>query len=261
MPGPTPALAAFVRKLDGHSELSADDRAAILALPANVKTIGAHGRVVTSGSKTVSCSFLVSGYAARVKVVGSGARQIMGMHVRGDGLDVQNLLLPWADHDVVAMTKVEVAFVPATALRQLIYSAPGAALAIWRDSLLAAAIEREWVVNVGRRDALGRIAHLLCELVLRQRAAGIGENGTYELPLTQEGIGDCTGLTSVHVNRTMQRLRHDAIISTLHQRELRIDDWEALTRAADFQPEYLYAEGVAPDGSRNRPASRDVMPG
>jgi CRP-like cAMP-binding protein len=245
-------LAAFVRKLESHSDLSAEESAAIYALPCHVRAIGAHRQIVNAGSSVTTCGFLVSGYAARTKIVGTGARQIMALHVRGDGLDLHNMLLPWADHDIVAITNAEVAFVPADALRQLVVSSPGAARAVWRDTLLSAAIEREWVVNVGRRDALTRVSHLLCEFVLRQHAAGIGGSGRYELPLTQEAIGDCTGLTSVHVNRTMQRLRGDSLISTQGNRELYVVDWEALTRAADFQPEYLYADGVGRNG-RHRP--------
>ena len=112
--------------------------------------------------------------------------------------------------------------------------------ALWRDSLIDASIFREWVLNVGRRDAKARIAHMLCEFASRRQAAGLGSPERFELPMTQEQIGDATGLTPVHVNRMLHALAADGVI-VRDQREVEITDWPKMRRIADFDPAYLHA--------------------
>ena len=110
---------------------------------------------------------------------------------------------------------------------------------MWLDTLLDASIFREWVVNVGRRDARARISHLLCELIVRLQNIGAGRQGAYDFPLTQEQIADCTGLTAVHTNRTLQSLRKEGLIQ-LSAKSLSVLDWERLREAADFDELYLH---------------------
>jgi CRP-like cAMP-binding protein len=117
---------------------------------------------------------------------------------------------------------------------------PNVQRAIWLDTLIDSSIFREWVVNVGRRDARERIAHLLCELAARLRSTSSGTQGqNYDFPLTQEQIADCTGLTAVHTNRTLQGLRRDGLIS-LSSSRLTILDWDRLAEVGDFNERYLH---------------------
>jgi CRP-like cAMP-binding protein len=140
---------------------------------------------------------------------------------------------------VQALTRCLVAVVSKELLLQVMSDRPAVRQAIWLDSLLDASVFREWVVNVGRRDARQRIAHLLCELALRLKAAGLGEGPLFDFPLTQEQIADATGLTAVHTNRTLQALRRAGLIN-LTASKLTILDWDALAEAGDFSERYLH---------------------
>src|SRR6185437_9639427 len=134
------------------------------------------------------------------KVTGNGGRQILSVHMPGEFLDLQNCLLGVADHNVQTLTRAEVAIVAAGALRRLTEAHPLVGRALWIETLIDSAVFREWIVNVGRRDAITRLAHLLCEFSLRLAGAGLASDGCYELPMTQEQLADATGLTAVHVN-------------------------------------------------------------
>jgi CRP-like cAMP-binding protein len=168
-----------------------------------------------------------------------GGRQIVYFHVAGDLLDVQHLWLEAADHNVQVITDANVAFVPVAALRKLVEKHPALGVALWRDSLLDASVFREWVLNIGRRDAKTRIAHMLCEFVARSEAAGLGSPSEQVIPMTQEHIGDATGLTSVHVNRMLRTLREDGVLKG-SGRDLRVADWKRLKQIAEFRADYLH---------------------
>lgn len=182
---------------------------------------------------------LVSGFAFRQKLVSDGARQIISIHIPGEFVDLQNGTLEIADHNVQSLGASTVAVVPKDALNDLVSSNAAIRRAAWLDILVDGSIFREWVVNVGRRDARGRIAHLLCELISRLRNANICCGPTYNFPLTQEQLADATGLTAVHTNRTLQTLRKDRLI-TLSANQLTVLDWEALAHVGDFNERYLH---------------------
>jgi CRP-like cAMP-binding protein len=137
------------------------------------------------------------------------------------------------------LTEGEVAFIPREAIQKLALDRPSVGFAMWKDTLVDGSVFREWIANVGRRDAATRIAHLLCEFALRLKLAGLGEQTSYELPMTQEQLADAVGLTSVHVNRTLQQMERDDLI-TRNKRSVRIADWQRLADAGDFDPTYLH---------------------
>ena len=237
------ALAGAVRKLLSHSHLGPDDQAAILALPYNLRSIDANCYLVREGDPTEYCCVIVSGFSYRHKITGEGQRQILAIHMAGDAVDLQNIFLDISDHNVQALTRSEIAFIPARAVRELVEARPNVARAMWTETLIDGSIFREWVVNVGRRPAIGRIAHLLCELGLRMEAAGLADAGSYHLPLTQEQIGDAAGLTSVHVNRVLQELGRLGLIER-SKRSVTIPDWEQLRRIGDFNARYLHLDST-----------------
>jgi CRP-like cAMP-binding protein len=234
-----PMLAPMVNKLARRSSLASADVAALLSLPYRLAQIDCGSYLVREGDKADNCIVLLSGFAYRSKVAGSGARQILSIHLRGDLVDLQNSLLGEADHSVQALTAAAVAYIPQHTILDVAASYPAVAQALWRDTLVDASVFREWILNVGRRDALQRVAHLLCELALRQEEAGLCSGPDYEWPMTQEQIGDATGLTSVHVNRTVGRMRTEGLIRT-NGRSITITDWPRLQRAGDFCRAYLH---------------------
>ncbi|HEV2078653.1 MAG TPA: Crp/Fnr family transcriptional regulator [Allosphingosinicella sp.] len=241
-------LEPLVRRWSKFTELREVDRKAILALPYRLKEVGRDQHLVREGQEPQNCCLILSGFAFRHKVTRDGARQIISIHLPGEFIDLQNSLLGVADHNVQTLTRAEVALVPRTELQDMMEKHRGAARAMWIDTLIDSSIFREWVVNVGRRDAQTRVAHLLCELMLRMEAAGLTREHGYELPLTQAQLADATGLTPVHVNRVLKGLREKGLIS-LEARSLRILDLEGLQDVGDFSELYLHHQ-VQPPQSR-----------
>ena len=210
-----------------------------MALPWTERTYPREAYLAREGEPTKICTLLLEGFAFRQKLVSDGARQIISFHIAGEFLDIQNCMLEVADHNVQSLGRSTVAAVPKEALAALMADNVAIRRGIWFDSLIDSAVFREWVVNVGRRDARERIAHLLCELAARLKAAGLCSGPTCDFPLTQEQIADATGLTPVHTNRTLQSLRKNGLIS-LTLNKLTILDWKALAEVGDFSERYLH---------------------
>jgi len=232
-------LAPLLRKLEYWALLNEDDRQALLDLPHTIKTIEAHHYIVREGDKPTHSCLMLDGLTYRHKVVATGARQIVSIHMCGDIVDLQNSVLGTADHNVQALTRSEVAFIPREAVMQLAFDRRAIGQALWYDTLVDGSIFREWIANVGRRDARTRIAHLLCEFALRLEAAGLANHMEWELPMTQEQLADCTGLTPVHVNRMLQSLDKEGLISRT-RRSVTVNDWKALAATGDFESAYLH---------------------
>lgn len=232
----------LVRKLASRNVLSSEDQNAILALPYVTRTYEPNSYLIREGELAKRyCSFVLSGFAYRQKLTAQGARQIVSLHMPGDILDLQHLFLKLADHNVQALTKLETADVDRDGLRVLATERPAVAQAMWVDALVDASVFREWVMNVGRRNARTRIAHLLCEFATRMKFAGLNNGENFELPMTQEQIGDATGLTSVHVNRTLKLLAEDGLVYR-DKRYLSFTDWEHMRSVADFSSLYLHLD-------------------
>lgn len=238
----------LVRKLATRNSLSIEDKTAILALPYTTRTYEPSSYLIREGEPARRhCSFVLSGFAYRQKVTPQGTRQIVSLHMSGDVLDLQHLFLKRADHNVQALTKLTTADIERDALRALAVDRPAVAEAMWVDALVDASVFREWIVNVGRRDARTRIAHLLCEFATRMKFAGLNQGERYELPMTQEQIGDATGLTSVHVNRTLKSLAEDGLVHR-DKRYLSFTDWDSMMSVAEFSTLYLHLDQSKPLG-------------
>lgn len=233
------ALAEVISKLSRLAPLDETDLDAIRSLPFRIKSAPAHHFLVREGDETTDCCVLLKGYACRHKTTRNGGRQIVSFHMAGDILDLQHLLLSRADHNVQTITEATFAWIPAAELRRIAQERPALNEALWRDTLIDASIFREWVLNVGRRDGKARIAHMLCEFAVRREQAGLGSPERFELPMTQEQIGDATGLTSVHVNRMLAELRNEGVI-VHNKREVEIADWGRMCRVAEFDSAYLH---------------------
>lgn len=242
---PVPPLERMVRKLGSRVALDEDDRRAILALPHTLRSHRPSTYLVREGEAPSGCAFILNGFAIRQKVTASGSRQIVSIHLRGDFIDLQNLFLNVSDHNVQALTELEVVMVSRQALQQLVLERPAVSQAMWIDALAEASIYREWVTNVGQRDARARVAHVLCEVAVRLKAAGLGDEDRFEFPLTQEQLGDAVGLTPVHVNRTLKSLTADGVVYR-DRRTIGFSDWNTICAVGGFSPLYLHLDQVRP---------------
>lgn len=232
-------LELLLREILTHSKLSKEDRQAILDLPVRVRQIDAGGYLVREGDVPTTCGVLVKGFAYRQKLTGEGTRQILALCIPGDAIDLQNMFLDVSDHAVQLLTRATVADIPRDVLQKLVLNRPAVGQAFIQLSLIEASIVREWVVNVGRRDARARIAHILCEFAVRLESRGLATPGGFELPMTQEQLADATGLTSVHVNRVLKTLETEGLINR-QRRNIQFVDWRALQDVGDFSRRYLH---------------------
>lgn len=234
-------LQMLLRRLELIVALPREDRQAILALPHRLRTVEASTYLTREGDLPTVCGVLGSGFAYRQKLTGDGIRQIVALHIPGDALDLQHLFLDIADHSVQMLTRGEVAFVPRKDLQDLVDERPAVRHAVMTAVLVEGSIFREWVLNVGRRDARTRLAHLLCEFAIRMEAQGLADGEGFELPITQEQLADAVGLTPVHVNRTLKSLEADGLI-TRNKRNIIFPSWQRMRDVGDFNPRYLHLE-------------------
>ncbi|WP_348270926.1 Crp/Fnr family transcriptional regulator [Methylobacterium sp. ARG-1] len=182
---------------------------------------------------------VLEGIVSTYKTTQAGRRQAMAYHVPGDVPDLQSLHLKVLDNSISAVGLCRVGFVQHDAIRHSMRAHPRLEAVFWRSTLIDAALVREWMLNVGRREAYARMAHLLCELITRLQVIGLSSDYTCLLPMTQPELADALGITPVHVNRTLRDLKAAGLI-TLRSRRLTVHDWEGPKAAAEFDPIYLH---------------------
>ena len=234
-------IEAHLQKLRARDQVSREEEEAIRALVANVIDVPADKTLVRHGEQLNQSMLLVSGWLARAKDLPSGQRQIAELHVAGDFADLHAFTLKYLDHDVITVTRARIAIVPHERLTDLSERFPHLTRLYWFMTNIDAAIQREWTLSLGRRSAIARMSHLLCELNARLGIVGLVEANSFDFPLTQVEFGECLGLTSVHVNRTLQELRRRKLIE-LQSRRVTIFDLDALKNVAQFDDAYLYLQ-------------------
>lgn len=237
----THPLHTFLQELENHTRLTESDRRAVLDLPVRLRHIDPGGYLLREGDIPTTCCVLLKGFAYRQKLTGDGSRQIMAVCIPGDAIDLQNIFLDISDHAVQLFTPGILADIPREALQALVLRRPAIGSAIIRLTLIEGSILREWVVNVGQRDARARIAHILCEFAARMEARGHLLDRGFDLPMTQEQLADATGLTSVHVNRVLKGLQNEGLIRR-ERRNIQFVDWRALQHVGDFSRRYLHLD-------------------
>lgn len=211
-----------------------EENAALATLSLHAEALSAGSLAVVEGDPVTHCSVLLSGCACRLKTTPNGERQILSLHVPGDFVDLQHLLVETADHSIEMVTPARVLRVPKRPLLALIEQSPAIGLALWRLTLAEGSRFREWITNIGRRGAQARIAHLFCEFAARSPVRPLPR-----FPLTQVQLADATGLTPGHVNRV---LRHFTAIGAIgeNKRPIEITDIRQLIDIAGFDPSYLH---------------------
>lgn len=195
--------------------------------------------LICEGDRPAYCPLLLEGFACRYKTLENGQRQIMAFHVPTDLCDLPSLILKKIDYSVGTLTPAKIALVPHATILGWTKAHPNLGHLLWRATLIDASVAREWVVNVGRRTAYQRTAHLLCELMLQMRSAGLAQGLVCDMPLTQVELADALGLTPVHVNRTLQWLRSENLVE-FGGGTLTVRNWRDLKRAAGFDAAYLH---------------------
>lgn len=239
------ALQRFLARLLCRSPLSSDEQAAILNLRGQTVQVAAHRDIVLPGEETGSACLVIDGLVARFDQMSNGTRQITSLYIPGDMCDLHSVVSPTAGWGLTAVAPTSTLRILHSDLRELAVKHPGIAFAFWRDTTVDASIAAKWVSNVGRRDARSRMAHLFCEIGIRAERAGIGSRTDFPLPITQTQLGDALGLTPVHVNRTLQTLRHDGLVAT-ENRRVHVARWNELADLAEFDPRFLL-EAERPD--------------
>lgn len=229
----------FVMRLEHGAGLTDDDRNKLLALTANPRRVAARVDLIQENEKPSDIYLVLQGFVCRYKVLADGSRSIVAFLVPGDFCHFQQPLLEGMDHSIATLTPSLIVDIPKAEIDSLADSSPGIAQALWWASLVDAAIMGEWLASMGRRSTDRRLAHLFCELIVRLKTVGFATESSFELPLTQEEIGDTIGISSVHVNRILQQLRDDGLIAQ-RGKMLKIVDPPRLMSFAGFNPNYLH---------------------
>ncbi|WP_426435548.1 Crp/Fnr family transcriptional regulator [Bradyrhizobium genosp. P] len=220
--------------------LSEHDQDLLSKVPKTIRSFADREPIVRLGESPTRCVLLIEGFAIRQKVV-AGYNRILAFYVPGDAPDLHALHLPVMDHDLTSAGPATAAFISHANIRTMLRSSYSLTDAFWRETLVDAAIYREWVANVGARNAIGRIAHVVCELAARLEIVGLLKDNVFEPPFTQANMPDACGLSNVHVNRSLQELRHRGLIKW-QGRTVTLLNRRGLEAVAEFQPEYLHQD-------------------
>lgn len=231
----------LIRKLDGFVALSDEDKRALEAICSNVREVRAGADLICEGDRPNHVNILLEGWAFRYKLLADGKRQVLAFLIPGDLCDIHIFVLKKMDHGIATLGPARVATVAAERMIEIMDRHPAIERALWWATLVDEAVLREWLVNMGQRDAYSALGHLFCELSIRMGAVGLAKDDAIALPITQSELADTMGLTPVHVNRTLQRLRSEGLI-TLEQRELTILDPARLAEVSGFEPNYLHLD-------------------
>jgi CRP-like cAMP-binding protein len=236
------SLAPFLRTLELRSRLTEDERGVILGLPFHPIHVAANQDFVRQGDVATHSCFVLEGFVGTFCQNRRGDRQITSVYVKGDMVDLMTVVVPECVWSAQALITTTILQVPHSALRQAAADFPGIAEAFWRECVINSALLNEWVMNVGRRDARSRLAHLFCEIACRSGYQPAGAPFTFPFPITQFQLADMLGLTPVHVNRTLKGLREDRVVDLAH-RAVQILNWDRLTQIGEFDPTYLQLRG------------------
>jgi CRP-like cAMP-binding protein len=207
-----------------------------------------HEDIITEGDHSADCHVVLSGLACRYKIMRDGRRQIMAFLIPGDLCDAEIFILKVMDHGVAAMTPTTTALVSGQSMRTLLREPGGLGEALWWGTMTDLGVLRERIIDHGRRDARERIAHLLYEMLVRYRMVGMAADDSFEFPITQTDLADATGLTPVHANRTLQRLKSAGLIEK-KGRVMKVLDADGLRKVAQFNGEYLHLDRAHDGGS------------
>jgi CRP-like cAMP-binding protein len=245
----------LTRRLEEYISLTEADRQELARLSAQpIKTVQPRYDLIREGDAPRAVYLVVSGWGCHYRTLEDGRRQIVDFAIPGDFCDLNLFILDRMDHSIGAITRFKVAEIGREVLHRVVTNCPNITTALWWVELVSKSIHREWIVNVAKRSAQERIAHLFCEMFLRLESVGLTNGFSCDFPLTQQDIADATGLTPVHVNRTIQELRRQGLV-LLERQQLTIPDMRRLQGVALFNAEYLHHRRL----NRHTDAGRDAQ--
>ena len=226
-------------KISSFVDLSEADRGLLDHLASCTSRMQAGQDIIQEGERPERVNLLLSGWAYRYKILPNGNRQIVAYLLPGDLCDAHVFILDKMDHSIGLLSDALISTISRETMLDVTERSPVIARALWWSTLVDEAVLRHWLINVGQRDAYGRVAHLFCELWERAAQVGLVTDDAFNLPLTQEQLGDTMGITPIHTNRTLQRMRAERII-TFEGKRLTILNVQEMRRIADFDPNYLH---------------------
>ena len=231
----------LLTKLETHGALPDADRELLRRMLTDVRSFDRRRDIISEGTRPDFVHLMIEGWSCRYAIVKDGSRQITALLAPGDFCDAHITISEHMDHSIATLTKARVAFISKSLMME-VAERPTLTKALWWASLVDEGVLRAWIVNMGRRDAFDRIAHLVCELHARLENVGLVRDNEFKLPLTQEDLGDALGLTQIHVNRSLRLLREKGLMTFAHQ-TIVVTDIATLRKVAGFDPSYLHLMG------------------
>ncbi len=246
-------LNPLIQKLQHGADLTDEDRQVLEKVITQPRIVDPRQDMIHEGDRPENVHLILEGFACRYKLLPGGERQIMAYFVPGDLCDLHVSILGEMDHSIATLSRCKVVYIPRRAIEEITENYGRINRALWWATLVDEATLREWLVNMGRRPADKQLAHLLCELLVRLQAVGLATENSYDFPVTQAELADTLGISTVHVNRMLQQLRKDGLL-TLQGNRLTITDVDGLKGLADFNPNYLHLTrrrvgGTSADGT------------
>ena len=239
----TPVGEILARHLMSFGELEAADQAALAELSADVRDLPRLADVLRGGDRPTHVVVVLSGLLYRYGVGPEGGRQIHSFYLPTEAPSLETLYIDYMDNNLGAVVHTKVGLISHDQLYRLIDERPEVRKLLWRQTLVQAAIFRQWLARNSNLPAIASLAHLLCEMFTRAEAAGLTTGHSCALPLTQEFVADALGLTPVHINRTLQALRETGAVEWRSGR-LTVNDWPQLREIACFDPHYLHLRSI-----------------
>jgi CRP-like cAMP-binding protein len=233
------ALDLLLRRLGSASALSDDDRALLAGLVFECRRFPARAKIFEMGERPTQCFIVLEGVTSRYQLTRDGEYQIHAIQIRGELPDLLSLHLGEMDHSIRTLSECQLAFIEHAELLDICARSPAVNAALWRETLIDAAIYRASNLRIGRLSAVARVAHLLCEMKLRFDAVGAVRDGRYILDMTQQEIGDLLALSFVSVNRALRTLREEGL-ADMERRTVEILNWDGLVDRGMFDPIYLH---------------------
>jgi CRP-like cAMP-binding protein len=229
----------FINKLRARHELSRDEEAALRSMRWSERGYERNQVMVRSGEELKHSMLLLNGFAVRSKLAADGSRQIVETNIAGDFVDLHGFILRRLEHEISAASPCAMALAPHDELRRVTEAFPRLTRVLWFQTLVDASIHREWMLALGKKRSRARIAQFFCEMNARLKIVGLTSDGGYKLPFNQLELADITGMTPVHLNRSLKELREAGLVTFRHGR-VELHDLKGLTRDAQFDPAYLH---------------------
>ncbi|MBV8699309.1 Crp/Fnr family transcriptional regulator [Bradyrhizobium sp.] len=235
----------LIRSLKEHSRLADEDVAEVCSLAWMARNYEPNEDFIRQGDVPEFAALVVSGMVGRYHLLQTGGRQFLSFHMSGDLPDAQGLFIERMDHGLCAIGPASVAFIPHKEILKAFERRPSLGIAIWRETLLDAAIFREAITNNSARPMRARMAHLFCELFCRARVSGLNHGNTLQVPISLVQLGETLGMAIATVNRTLQELRASGAMD-FRDGELTVLKWRELQELGDFNPDYLHTRKQTP---------------